>query len=240
MGLHLKRNKKRIFLLSIIYRFSKLLFMFSSKKKLNLYLNLEWIFDRLAHEESFKNFHYDKHPLRIYSLEFIQKQISPSDNVLDLGCNLGEISNKIAEFSNRVVGVDYDNNLITIAKTKFNKPNLNFICTDAFSYLEKTTEKFDVIILSHILEHIENPELFLKKCIPYTKKIFIELPDYDKTYLNYYRAVINNELNYTDEDHIWEFDRAELFSLLNVVDLKVIDCEFKFGVIKIWCETSSL
>lgn len=240
MGLHLKRNKKKILLLSIIYRLSKLLFMVSSKKKLNLYLNLEWIFDRLAHEESFKNFETDNHPLRIFSLDFIQKQISPLDNVLDLGCNLGEISNKIAEFSNQVVGVDYNNDLITIAKTKYKKPNLNFICTDAFSYLEKTNEKFDVIILSHILEHIDNPEMFLKKCIPYAKKIFIELPDFEKTYLNYYRSAMNNKLNYTDVDHIWEFNRTELFSLINGVGLKVIDCEFKFGVIKVWCETTSL
>lgn len=240
MGLHLERNKNKNFLLTIIYRLSKLLFMISSKKRLSLYLNLEWIFDRLAHEESFKNFHYDKHPLRVYSLKFIQKQISPLDNVLDLGCNLGEVSNKIAEFSNQVVGVDYNNDLITKANSRYNKSNLRFICSDAFSYLEKTSEKFDVIILSHILEHIENPKEFLEKCIPYTKKIFIELPDYDKTYLNYYRAAIKNELNYSDVDHIWEFDREELFLLINDVGLKVIDSEFKYGVIKIWCEKISL
>ncbi len=239
MGLHLERDKKKNFLLSIIYRLSELLFMISSKKRLSLYLNLEWIFDRLAHEESFQNFHYDKHPLRVYSLKFIQKQISPSDNVLDLGCNLGEISNKIAEFSNQVVGVDYNNDLITKANWRCNNSNLKFVCADAVSYLEKTSEKFNIVILSHILEHMETPIEFLKKCIPYTKKIFIELPDYDKTYLNYYRAAIKNELNYSDVDHIWEFDREELFLLIND-GLKIIDSEFKCGVIKIWCEKISL
>ncbi|MCZ2225088.1 MAG: class I SAM-dependent methyltransferase, partial [Chitinophagales bacterium] len=185
------------------------------------------------------NFESDKHPLRIYSMDFIKKQLSETDNVLDLGCNTGEISNEIAAFSNRVVGVDYNNELITIAKTRYKKPNLSFICTDAFSYLADTKEVFDGIILSHILEHIDDPETFLKKCIPYTNKIFIELPDFDKTYLNHYRLAINSNLNYTDADHIWEFDRTELFSLLNRVELKVIDCEFKFGVIKVWCASKT-
>ena len=237
MGLHLKREKERVFLLSLIYKLSKMLFFLSSKRRFNLYLTLEWVFDRLAHEESFNNFIYEEHPLRFYTIEFIKKRVEITDKVLDLGCKFGEMSNKIADFSEKVVGVDFVMGDIKFAKSKYNKSNLEFIHGDAFAYLKTCSEKFDVIILSHILEHIDNPLEFLKQCSLYSKKLFIEVPDYDKTYLNYYRTSLNNKLQYTDADHVWEFDRKELLGLIEGADLRVIETEFRFGVIKVWCGT---
>jgi SAM-dependent methyltransferase len=237
MGLHLKREKKRVFLLSFFYKISKILFIVSSKRRLNLYLTLEWIFDRLAHEESFNYFPYEKHPLRFHTINFIKKHVTPTDIVLDLGSGYGDMSNKLAELSKKVVGVDYVKGDVEIAKSRHTKPNLKFIYGDAFKYLESCNQKFDIIILSHILEHIDNPIEFLKKCVPYTKKIFIEVPDYDKTYLNHYRTLLNNKIQYTDADHVWEFDREELFELIKNCNLRVLDSDFRFGVMKIWCET---
>lgn len=50
MGLKLKRNKKRNWLLSILYKINASWFFLTSEKKLRLYLDLAWIFSRLAHE----------------------------------------------------------------------------------------------------------------------------------------------------------------------------------------------
>lgn len=236
MGLHLKRKKKRNLFLSLIYRISKLLIFVSPKYKLKLFLSLEWIFDRLAHEESYKVFDYETHPARLHTISFIKKHVKSNHNVLDLGCNYGEITNKIAEFSNKVVGVDYNQQEINKAKNIFKRNNLEFIHGDAFTYLEKTQDKFDVIILSHILEHLDEPSIFLNKCKEHTQSIYIEVPDFNKSYLNHYRIISESSLNYTDSDHIWEFDRTELFILLNNCNLKIVDCEFQFGVIKIWSE----
>lgn len=239
MGLHLKREKERVFLLSLIYRISKIIFWLTPRKKLNLFLTLEWIFDRLAHEETFNYFSYENHPLRFHSFNFINKGLKPTDCVLDLGSGHGDMSNKMADFSKKVVGVDYVMGDIEIAKSKHNKPNLSFIYGDAFDYLKDCKEEFDVIILSHIIEHIDNPKDFIEKCIPHTKRIFIEVPDYDKTYLNHYRTLLNNKLQYADADHVWEFDREELVELIKSTGLNIIDSEFRFGVMKIWCEKIS-
>ena len=237
MGLYLKREKERVFLLSFIYRLSKLLVILTPKTKFNLYLTLEWIFDRMAHEESFNYFSYENHPLRYHTINFIKKQVKPTDKVLDLGSGYGDMSNKFADFSKKVIGVDYVKGDVEIAKSKHSKSNLEFIYGDAFDYLKTCKEKFDAIILSHILEHIDEPLDFLKKCVPHTKKIFIELPDYDKTYLNHYRIQLNNKIQYTDADHVWEFDREELLELIKDAELKVIETDFRFGVMKFWCET---
>ncbi len=237
MGLHLKRKKERVYLLTLVYRLSKTLFFLSNKKKMSLFLTLEWIFDRLANEESFKYFSYEKHPLRFHTIKFIQQHINSSEYVLDLGSGYGDMSNKIAEFSKKVVGVDYVSGDVEIAKSRHQKENLEFVFDDAFDFLNECKDQFDVIILSHIIEHIDDPEEFLKKCIPHTKKIFIEVPDYDKTYSNHYRSILKNKLNYTDPDHVWEFNREELTSLISKTGLTIIENEFRFGVMKFWCET---
>lgn len=236
MGLKLNRNKERVFLLSFIYRLSKMLFFLSSKRRFNLYLTLEWIFDRLAHEESFNHFSFEKHPFRYYSIAFLKKQIRPTDKVLDLGCKFGEISNKIAEFAHKVVGVDVNANNIVVAKSRYNKSNLKFVHADAFEFLQHSQDKFDVIILSHILEHVDEPISFLKQCALHSSRVFIEVPDYDKSYLNHYRTKMNNPLQYTDADHVWEFDRDELHQIVENSGWKVVESEYRFGVIKFWCE----
>ena len=61
MGIKTSRQKPRNILTSLIYRFQKYL-PFSYKFKIKLFLNLEWIFDRLSHEMSFKYYLQDGFP----------------------------------------------------------------------------------------------------------------------------------------------------------------------------------
>ncbi len=102
MGIKLSRKKPKNFLLSLIYRLQKLLPM-SSKAKFKLFLDLEWIFDRLSHEESFKNYSPNQHPPRLLSIKFLLPNFTSNDTVLDLGCNSGDISFMITEKAKEVV-----------------------------------------------------------------------------------------------------------------------------------------
>ena len=45
----------------------------------------------------------------------------------------------------------------------------------------------------------------------------------------------NSKLIYTDNDHISEFDRAELRELVQKCGLTIQKEEYRFGVQKIWC-----
>lgn len=235
MGVKLKRKKGRNVLLSVIYRLHKLLPL-SQKKKLSLYLDLEWIFDRLAHETSFRVFDENEHPIRMHTLNYLKSKISNEHTVLDLGCKYGEITFALSEVAHKVVGIDYSNAAIVIAKDKFQRDNLSFVEADARKYLENTSEKFDVLVLSHILEHLDAPEEFLNQFIKHFNYVYIELPDFNKTYLNEYRRLTNSQLIYTDTDHVSEFDRYELNAILQKVGLKVLDAEYAFGIQKVWCK----
>ncbi|MBI2258848.1 MAG: methyltransferase domain-containing protein [Flavobacteriia bacterium] len=235
MGLKLNREKDKNFLLIVIYRLFKLKIL-SNKVRLKLFLNLEWIFDRLAHEESYKIYNVEEHPVRLSSMEFLKKHIKSTDKVFDLGCNSGDLSNLIADISYEVIGIDYNEKLIKLAKIKYSRNNLSFHFDEAYNFLKKNNNKFDVLILSHILEHLDNPKEFLNEFKIFFNYIFIDLPDYESSFSNKFRLKVGSKLNYTDIDHVSEFDRLELIEILTFCGLEVLDVEYKFGFQKYWCK----
>jgi len=238
MGVRLQRKKPKNLLLSIIYRLHKILPL-SAKKKLKLYLDLEWIFDRLSHETSFHVFNEDSHPVRTHSIDYLKSRISSEHKVLDLGCKYGEISFALSHIAREVVGIDYSASSIQIAKKKHQNENLSFLEADAKEYLANTNEKFDVLILSHIIEHLDEVEKFLGDFIPYFKYVYVEVPDFNKTYLNEYRKLLDQKLIYSDTDHVSEFDRFELIEILENAGLQILDATFAFGIQKVWCANKS-
>lgn len=235
MGVVLDRKKKKNIVASVIYRLQKLI-PFGAKVKFKLFLNLTWIFNRLSHEAAFKVYNHSNNPSRLKTLDFIFKYLDNTSNVLDLGCKEGELSYAIAQKAKSVTGVDYDGISIEIAKNKFQKPNLSFENTEAIEFLSKNNTHFEVLILSHILEHLDNPKEFLLSFKKYFKYIFIEVPDFDNSYLNIFRSDLNLNLIYSDDDHITEFDRDELKSLIESCGIEILVEEYRFGVQKFWCE----
>lgn len=238
MGVKLEKIKKNPLWISILYKLKALLPL-SKKQKLQLFLNLEWLFDRFAQEASFDYYALDTHPFRTNNQAFILDFIKTDSTVLDLGCGLGFVSFYIAEKAKRVVGIDKNETDIAKARHLFKKDNLEYCCGDALKYLQNTGETFDILLLSHILEHIEeDTESFLKKHSKFFKYLFIELPDFDKTLNNIYRKDLNMPLIYSDADHVVEFDRAELTGLLKNCNLKIVQAEYRFGLQRYWCQVS--
>ena len=43
-------------------------------------------------------------------------------------------------------------------------------------------------------------------------------------------------INYTDYDHVHEFDREELEKQIMNLDMKILDAEFRHGVMRFWIE----
>jgi SAM-dependent methyltransferase len=233
----LDKKKKNPLWVSILYRLKNLLPL-SKKQKLKLFLNLEWLFDRFAQEASFEYYPLEKHPFRTNNQAFILDFIKPESTVLDLGCGLGFVSFYTAQKAKRVVGIDYNQEDIAKAKSLFQRDNLEYRCDNALTYLENRSETFDTLLLSHILEHIHEPQKFLKDFTGFFKYIFIELPDFDKTLNNHYRKNLELPLIYSDADHVVEFDRAELKALLGKCGLEILQAEYRFGLQRYWCKVT--
>lgn len=238
MGIKISREKPKNRLLSLIYILEKIL-PISDKAKFKLFLNLEWIFNRLSHELSFKYYSTEEHPILHYTKIFMLENINNTDVVLDLGCNLGDISFTIAEKAKEVTGIDINKEAINIANKRYNKSNLKFYNKEAREFLKEAPIKFNVLILSHILEHLDNPKAFISDFKDGFEKIYIEVPDFDRYYLNKYRQDLNLPLIYTDNDHVSEFDRDEIKSLLKECNIEVNKEEYRYGVQKLWCKVNN-
>ena len=95
----------------------------------------------------------------IKSLEKYREALSKERSnisVIEVGCSNGRnISFPLAEYGYQVTGVDIHTQSIDWANKNNNFSNAAFICQD-FSHFS-SDEKFDAVILSDILEHVENP-----------------------------------------------------------------------------------
>jgi SAM-dependent methyltransferase len=232
MGVKLPRKKPRHFIAALLYRLLKL--PISERMKFKWFLDLEWIFNRLSHEQANKIHQLAAHPWRESALRFISDGLHADDAVVDIGCGYGELASLIAGQIRMVVGVDQDAHKIETAKRHLSGQGINFICLEAQIFLQNTDIKFSKLILSHVLEHIDEPEKFLITYRSLFDHIFIEVPDFDATVLNHFRADLNLTLRHTDNDHVTEFDRHELKELFADCGLEIVDQEFIFGVQRYW------
>lgn len=231
MGIRMQRRKPRHLILSFLYRLSKLPFI-SENKKFKLFLDLTWIFERLAHSSSMRYYKNFLHPTRVEALNFLSMFLSEDYLVLDIGCSTGELTYMISQKVKKITGIDHDILSIEQAKRNYNGTNISFIHGDAQQYLLNIPLKYDIIILSHIIEHIDHPEIFLEMLIPNTSYFYIEVPDFERTFHNIYRKDIGSKLIHSDNDHVAEFDRNELEEIFNNINLTIVCNEFKFGVLR--------
>ena len=84
---------------------------------------------------------------------------------LDIGCGGGLISEPLARLKAKVTGIDASEININIAKNHAIESNLEIDYRAILAEdLEKTQEKYDLILALEIIEHVENIEFFVETC----------------------------------------------------------------------------
>jgi len=86
-------------------------------------------------------------------------------NVLEIGCGTGKNTAWLAERAQRITAVDLSENMITRAKEKLPDSHVNFVIADINEEWNFTSETFDLVSFSLMLEHIENLEAVFKKLV---------------------------------------------------------------------------
>ena len=124
----------------------------------------------------------DKYADCVQKMQFIPSMKVKDKNVLDLGCCQGFFSFQCAlNGAKKVIGVDITEEDI-MAATDINKilgvNNIQFKVGDAVKYIDKTNEKFELVILSSVLHQIyknmEGSEKFLSNISKKTNTLYYE------------------------------------------------------------------
>lgn len=223
MGVRLERRKRRNLLASAIYKLNRY-WPLSKGRKLDLMLDLAWVSHRLSIENA-SAFSLNRGARN----DFLHKFVRPSDRVLEIGCDRGQVLASV----DAAVRVGVDRNEAAIAVGRAEHPELELLAVEARDYLAKSPP-FDVLILSHVLEHVDEPEQFLASLGDRFDRVYIEVPDFDWTDLNAIRVARGRTLVHMDDDHVAEFDRDELEGMFADLGFKVLDREFRYGVMRYW------
>ena len=114
----------------------------------------------------FKILHQIKSHRMTYILEQTNDRNIKNLKILDVGCGGGIICEPLARLGAKVTGIDFSPNNIKAAKihSKKNKLEINYIHKDIET--SKLEEKFDIILMFEVLEHLDN----WKKTIKNIKK----------------------------------------------------------------------
>ena len=133
-------------------------------------------------------------------------------SILDIGSGTGYFAFAMKEAGWQVTGVEIDEAAREYSRTKF---GLNIINSDAIKGLPN--ESFDCITLWHVLEHLEEPEIYLQEIRRLLKPdgtCIIALPNHLSTDAKHYRQFW---AAYDVPRHLWHFspDVFKLFSERN-------------------------
>lgn len=113
----------------------------------------------------------------IHYHDFFVSRVHPGEQVLDIGCGLGAVAYDLAAQAGAgVVGIDLSADNIAVARARYAHPHVRYLLGDALK--ELPDERFDVVILSNVLEHLPERSAFLRHIqgIAHPSRILIRVP----------------------------------------------------------------
>ena len=166
--------------------------------------------------------------------------------VLEIGCSTGIITNYFADYFLKVDGIDIDKKAIEFANLNNKNSNVLFHPVPIEEF--KSNENYDVIICSHIYEHVPDSKVLIDNIYKLLKpggvcyfaagnKFQPFEPHYKLFFLSYFPKSISNfylkitkkgDLYY--ENHLSLWNLKKLVSRFVIIDytLKIIDQPGKF------------
>ena len=196
-------------------------------------LDASWVISRLAFEASGEMFGNEFHNGSLATNpEILKTIISSKSRVIDVGCGTGRWSRVVSEFDCEVLGIDYSAKDISTARSLGG--NVRYLEFDATKKIEDLG-KFDYVLLIHVLEHIDSPELLLREVRGNCSKLVIEVPDHESNALNWTRRKLGRSY-YSDADHVREYSLDLITNQLKATSWKTTFLLQKGGAIFILAE----
>ncbi len=164
------------------------------------------------------------------SHDFFVQRIEPGSRVIDVGCGNGALAYDIATQVEQVsvYGLDILPANIEQAQQQFSAENIHFVCGNAL--IDIPEAEFDVIVLSNVLEDLEQRVEFLQslqqRCNP--KKFLVRVPLFERDW----RARLKQELGVDDRldpIHEIEFPQEKFTEEITQAGLRIRSIQFNWG-----------
>tara|TARA_Y100001978_G_scaffold35248_1_gene31160 strand:- start:1582 stop:2349 length:768 start_codon:yes stop_codon:yes gene_type:complete len=179
--------------------------------------NLDWVINERALK--YGSGIHPKHALMKYH-DFFSSRIKDGSKVLDVGCGIGIVSLNVAKKLTKslIIGVDINKQNILVAKDLLDKSNLRNVKFIHGDINNQKDLQADYVILSNILEHIENRTIFLKNIqkISNSKIFLIRVPNFERDWQIpmrkelgiYYFSDIDHKIEHTVEQLKNDIEKA--------------------------------
>jgi SAM-dependent methyltransferase len=168
---------------------------------------------------------HPKHRILNYHAFFVD-HVETTDVVVDIGCGNGANAYDVAAKASFVVGIDMNEKNVEKSKKKYRRDNLSYIVGDATTYT--FDRRFDKIVLSNVLEHIEHRISFLRSLKHISDVILLRVPMIDRDWVVVYKQ--EHGIDYRlDPTHFIEFTDESLRKELSEAGWKVESHSVQFG-----------
>jgi SAM-dependent methyltransferase len=141
--------------------------------------------------------------------------------ILEIGCGLGYLTYSLNESGFKATGIDISEEAIAYAISKYGE---NFECTDVEEFSLKYPNKFDIIIMTEVLEHVQDVKKFLidsKKLLKNSGKIILSTPN--KSIFKGY----SNWLTELPPIHSWWFSETSLIKCSEILGMGIEFLDFR-------------
>ncbi|PIS09355.1 hypothetical protein COT75_01615 [Candidatus Beckwithbacteria bacterium CG10_big_fil_rev_8_21_14_0_10_34_10] len=157
------------------------------------------------------------------------KDIKKTDLVLDIGCGNGQNTLKTAKRCLKVIGVDYDQNELQIAKKTIldgRIKNTKILHLNLEKKLPFKNSYFDKVLCLDVLEHLNKRNQLLKEIKRVMKKkgeVFISIPNKNTSWKKIQKRFGLNF--YSDSDHKTEYSQKGIKKILEDYGFKILKIE---------------
>lgn len=193
---------------------------------------LDWVINERA--MAYGRGEHPKHRLTRYHDFFVQ-HLANGQRVLDVGCGYGAVARTIACAypASDVVGIDQDQGRLVMARASDNPGNLNFVEGDATAAVP--TGPWDVVVLSNVLEHIDDRIGFLKALQGATsaRRYLIRVPLFEREWQMALRRELGVDFR-SDPDHKIEHTYGEFLAEIEASGLTAREVQTRWG--EIWAD----
>lgn len=180
---------------------------------------------------------HPKHRLTAYH-DFFARHIGAGERVLDIGCGTGVVDWDVVTRSGAfVTGVDRDARAIAHAQAHYRHERLRFRVGDALALADGET--FDVVVLSNVLEHLDQRVEFLRRVRERIepRRLLVRVPLFERDW----RVPLKAELGVDhrlDPTHHTEYRESEFRDEIKRGGFEVVEAEIRWGEIWAVCRAT--